>query len=315
MAHLSDMQLASLLDEIAAAMRIGAPVGDAVRRLGDRRLGSVARAARKFADAIDRGEAASEAIKLYGSPLITQASATIQACEKSNDSTLLSQVATQLRARYEHSRLTRLTWLYPIFLLALAYAVAVLAMVPVVLGNQSRDFKWSDGVVRICNYLSHSWPIPLAIGIALIVLFLVWASRRQALPKHVQRFIFCQSLADQLEHRIPEREAIRSAALMSGQSALANDVNPSLDSAAVKRNLSGTSAATLGLEIDGVNTADLLIARLRYASVLHSERARQHDYLWGTLLPRLAMVVVGGGLTLAYAWWVIRPIYQQVAAW
>jgi hypothetical protein len=33
------------------------------------------------------------------------------------------------------------------------------------------------------------------------------------------------------------------------------------------------------------------------------------------LLPRLAMVLVGAGLVLSYAFWVIAPVYREVATW
>ena len=76
------------------------------------------------------------------------------------------------------------------------------------------------------------------------------------------------------------------------------------------------SDSTLDLpDVAGATKQEMLVANLRYAAAVHNERSRRQDYFWGRLLPRVAMVLIGGGLTLAYAWWIIRPVYQQVAQW
>ena len=313
MSHLSDLQLASMLDEIAAAMRIDAPVNDAIRRLSDRRLGRVASASRKIASALDSGMSNAEAMKTCRSKMMPQATAAILASEKSRDPAILSHLAHQLRSRHEYTRLTRLTWLYPLLLMFIAYMVAVMVMGPVVRSNSGRDFQWSSWVVKISEYLEHGWPVPLAVLVVLTVLFLIWISRGKRLSRPVRQLLFCQSLADQLEHGVNEQEAIGTAAKLSTQRSLENHPNPTLQSAEVRRALA--SSFVKMPELEGVTSQEVLIARLRYATAIHSERARLSDYRWGTLFPRVAMVAIGGGLTIAYAWWVIRPIYLQVNAW
>ena len=69
------------------------------------------------------------------------------------------------------------------------------------------------------------------------------------------------------------------------------------------------------LEVPGASEEETLLARLKYLAAIYDERARRHNYLWSRLIPSIAMVVVGGGCTLAYAWWVIAPVYLQVAQW
>ncbi|QDT12053.1 type II secretion system F family protein [Stieleria marina] len=313
MAQLSDLQLASLLDEVASAMRIDAPVVDAMRRLSERRLGRTARVAGKIAESLDRGVSTADAFRFSNAPLVAQAAAAVETCEASNDPSLLSQIAMQLRSRHEHSRQTRLTWLYPLFLVGLAYAVAVWVMAPMVRANQGRDFAWSDWVLRTSRYLEHSWAIPLCVGIVVVFLIVLWACRRNRLSTPARRLLFCQALADQLEHGVVEQDAIRQAASMAGLPNVANQPNLSLDSPIVRHWSAGSTIEMP--EIDGASQQNAMVAQLRYASALHSETVRRNNYLWSTLFPRLSMTVVGGGLTLAYAWWVIRPIYQQVASW
>ncbi len=313
MATLNDLQLATLIEEIAAAMRIDAPVGDAMRRLSGRRLGSVARSARTIAGALDQGKSVADAIRLSNQPLVLQVSAAVATCEASGDPTLLLHVADQLRSRHEHSRLSQLAWLYPLLLAVVAYAVAVLVMAPMIRQNVGRNFSWDGWVVRTSRYLEHSWPIPIAIAVVVLILVLLWVLRQHRLPKSVRRFLFCQALADQLEHSVPENEAIRSAALMAGMSDLAQQSDLRVQSPEIAK---WVSPPVLQIpNIDGIDTQGILVANLRHASVFHSESARQHQYLWGTFFPRLAMILIGGGLTVAYAWFVIRPIYLQVEQW
>ncbi len=73
-------------------------------------------------------------------------------------------------------------------------------------------------------------------------------------------------------------------------------------------------------EPSAANTLDsplkeTLIAKLRYLGSMHNERARQQAFLWSRFVPRLAMVAVGAGVVFSYAWWVIAPVYRQVASW
>ncbi|NNE00638.1 MAG: type II secretion system F family protein [Pirellulaceae bacterium] len=313
MAQLSDLQLASLLDEIAAAMRVGQPIVDAMHRLRERRLGRITKVAARLADKLERGEQLSDAIRFADTPVITQASAAVAACEKSGDPSLLSQVAQQLRARSEHSRAVRLTWLYPVILLAIAYIVAVGAMAPMVRMNNGRDFAWNPWVVSLSRWLETNWWIPPIVLVALAIIMITWKTLQRKMPHHVARQLFCQSLADQIEHGVPTDDAIRGAALMAGNDQLSKQANLTLESPSVVALLS--DAAVTMPNLSGGTGQEILVARLRYASAIHEEKSRQHDYVLERLLPRAAMVLVGGGLTLAYAWWVIRPIYQQVAQW
>jgi hypothetical protein len=68
-------------------------------------------------------------------------------------------------------------------------------------------------------------------------------------------------------------------------------------------------------EIAGVGDKERLICSLQRAASLHARRAARSTFLWTRLVPRLATIVVGGGMIMTYAWLVIAPVYRQVAQW
>ena len=312
MAQLSELQLAAILEEIAGAMRVDAPATDALRRLGERRLGGVARASRKILGRLESGETLDQAIRISNSPIILQASAAVEACQRSGNSTLLSRLASQLRTRHENLRFARLSWLYPILLVAIAYAIATLVMAPMVRENQAKGFYWSPWIVAASEWLKDNWWMPPVIFAGVLFVVAFWFFRRRKLSRPLRQLLFCQTLADQIDANIPEDEAIRAALLMSGTESNTTDTL-NLESSVVD---DMTSVASLDIpNLSGVSVQELVIAKLRYATAVHSERARRHEFVWGRLVPRLTMVLIGAGLTFSYAWWVIRPIYQQVAVW
>lgn len=314
MPRLSDLQLASLLEEIAASMRVNMPIADAMQRLRARRLGAVARAAGRIADRLEQGTSLADSIQIVESPLVSQAVAAIRGCEKSGDPSLLSHVAIQLRTRYESNRSARISWLYPFVLLLVGYIVAIVVMAPMVRRNASSGFGWSPWVVDLCEWLEEGWVIPPIIFIVLLIALLLWQIIGKKMPTDASRQLFFRSLADQFQHDVPEDEAIRNAAAMAGDSELMAETSPTLQSPTVLRRISATNTPFSTLH-DALSQKDTLLARLRYASEVHRERARKHNYFWGRLAPRIAMVLIGGGLTVSYAWWIIRPVYQQVASW
>ena len=62
MARICDFQFALLLEEIGYSMRDQTPIRDAMQRLENRRLGSVAVAAREIRDNLDCGTTTSQAV-------------------------------------------------------------------------------------------------------------------------------------------------------------------------------------------------------------------------------------------------------------
>lgn len=313
MARLSDAQLAGLLDEIAVAMKAKMPISAALERLRDRRLGAVAIAAGSLADAINRGQPLSEAIGACDSPAADQAAAVIRTSERTGDPALLMRFASLLRWRTEYFRGTRISWLYPLTLLIIAYATAVVVMAPLLRQYAGRDFAWPAPLLNLSRWLEHNWMIPPIILVVVVAVWMIWKYTQRPLPADARRRLFCQSLIDQIGADVPESEAIQNAAQLAGEQALSERENLTFESPEVADLVSPAQSPLL--EIPGASKQETLIARLKYLAAIYDERARRHEYFWSRLLPRGAMVVIGGGWTLAYAWWVIAPVYFQVGKW
>lgn len=313
MANLSDLQVAMLLEEIAFAMRVGTPVADSMRRLEDRRLGGIAKAAGLIAAGLDRGEDISQAFRHASDRTSAQAAAAILASQKCGQPGLMQRVARQLRRRNQISRETQIAWIYPWMLMALGYAVAVAVMAPLIRRIHGDGIQWPAWIAQVARWLEFNWWLPPAMALVLFVVFLGWLFARSRFPRHARLQLFCDSLADQLAYGISEDVAIESAAEISGDRDLIAVNQPSLKSPSIARVLSHPGSRLLGGDLLSAESA--LIARLRYVASIHGEQARNHSYIWARLVPRITMIVFGGGLTLAYAWWVIAPVYVQVAQW
>lgn len=313
MVKLSDLQVASLLEEIACAMRVGTPISQSMRRLESRRLGRIAVAARLIADGLERGEAAADALGRVDSPVKAQAAAAIRACQENGNSGLLERMAHQLRQRSEHARSFRLAWFYPWLLLAVGYGVGVVVMAPIIREMNGQAIDWPAWLVGLATWLEHAWwlpPLGIVVGMAMIMF---WHRNRDRFPRAARLALFCNSLADQFAYDVPEDVAIRSSAEMSGDARLMSIQQPTLQSDEVARivTMSDPGGAQV---LDGPLKATL-IAKLRFLGSLHSERARQQAYLWSRFVPRMAMVAIGFGIVFSYVWWVIAPVYRQVAQW
>ncbi len=311
MAKLSDLQLASVLEEVACAIRSGTPIVQSMERLSDGRLGRVAVAARSIAGDLSMGKSLGDAFGAIESPLAVEAGSAVEACSKSGNSGLLDSIASHLRQRTDYQQVSRLAWLYPIVLISLAYLIAITVFAPIVRMHQGRDFSWSPAVLAVSQWLATNWMIPPIVFAVVVVVMLVYCSRGGRLPRSVRMRLFTLSLADQLANDIPEREAVSSAAKLSGDTELCRMDSPGLDSPAVKSLLREAHLES----VDGVDQQATLVARLRYVSSLYAGRARRHNYLMSRLIPRVAMFSIGGSLIFVYAFWVIAPVYQQVAKW
>ncbi|TWU32565.1 Bacterial type II secretion system protein F domain protein [Novipirellula artificiosorum] len=301
------------MDEIASAMRSGTPVIDSMRRLQDKRLGRVALVAGSIAVALDRGESVPTAVGALDSPIAQQAAASVSASEKSNHSVLMERFSRQLRRRAEYARRLRLAWFYPLLLVVVGYFVAVLCLAPMIWANQSGEFHWPAWVVRLSEWLLANWYWPpVVFGVVVFLLFLLIRSRR-GFPRSIRLGLFCSSLADQIANEVPEDVAIRAAASLAGDRMLGSLESPSLQSPQLQRILSEAEIPTQNLP--GINQQQITVSVLHYLAAMYSERSRRHVYFWAQLLPRIAMAVIGGGLALSYVWWVIGPVYRQVAQW
>ena len=204
MPKLSDLQASLLLQEIACAMRIGAPLDQSLRRLESRRLGAVGSSAGVIADGIDKGLTLSESLRQLDPGGMAAAAA--EACEQVGDPGLLDQFAFQLKRRAFVRSESRLAWFYPWVLLLVAYLVGALVMAPLVRRYSAEGFRWPNWVVAVSEWVGvYGWVPPL-IGILLFAAMSFWLWRHRTLSRPMRRSLFCAALADQISHDRPEQE-------------------------------------------------------------------------------------------------------------
>jgi len=311
--RLSNLQLASLLEEIASAMRSDIPVSDALRRLQSNRLGRVGRAAGSIAERLEAGQTLPAAFDSLGTARSGQVSAGFFAAQKVNQPELLKRLAVHLRRRDQYARSLRLAWFYPILLVFVAFFISVRYLAPMVLANSGGLTNWPDWVIATSRFLVADWGWPLC-GLVLLLLLLILCLRSKTrLPRSIRMQLFCSTLADELEHDVPDGIAIESAAYLSGDPELIAMKDPSLNAPQMQRIL-----AEIDLPTDDISTVDrnrLIIPLLGLVASKHAERAYRQVYFYSRWLPRFAMSVLGGGFIFGYVWFVIGPVYRQVVHW
>ncbi|QDT04052.1 Bacterial type II secretion system protein F domain protein [Rubripirellula lacrimiformis] len=333
MTKLTDLQLAGLIDEIACAIQVGDPIDQTLRRLQNRRMGKVGRVAGAIALRLDRGESLEEAISEIASPVTIQLQAAIAAASARGDGRLIARLADQLRRRDQYLGASRIAYFYPLLLASIAYASMVWVAAPLVLQNRGRDFHWAPWLTTSLQWLSTNYWIPPLIVLAIaLVLWFLFLRGQSALPYHSRRSLFFFSLADQIRGNVPESDAISLAARLAGERQLASIDQPTLDTPAVARLIGQSNTlADIERQVEFIQHASspkpdgesspttrepsILVARLYYLGAHHAEAAQRAIYCWSRLVPRAVMILIGCGFVLSYAWWVIAPIYKQVAQW
>lgn len=313
MAKFTEIQFASILEEIAAAINSQIPIDQSLSRLQTRQLGQVGRLAGEIADQVTRGQSAADALDDDSSPIGRVAAGAIRACEKSGRGDLLLRVASHLRYRHAMTRQFRLGWFYPLLLLLLAYGIFAAVLGPVILEHQGRGFIWPEWLVSAATWVSVYWVVPPAIIVIAAVAIAIALGRHRGLSKQMQRCLLFQSLADQVELDVPESEAISTACTIAGIPETVVGSNRTFNAPFFAEQLNSNNIPPV--YVDGVRHKQSLLAQLRYLAAHYAEKARTRSARWTRILPRIAMAVVGGGATLFYAWWIVAPVYLQVAQW
>ncbi|TWU37560.1 Bacterial type II secretion system protein F domain protein [Novipirellula aureliae] len=311
--RLTHLQLASLLEEIASAMQTDIPVSDALRRLQGNRLGRVGKVAGSIAERLEAGQNLQSAFDSIGGAMSVQISAGFFAAQKANQPELLKRLANHLRRRDQYTRSLRLAWFYPILLVFVAFLITVRYLAPMVLANLDGGILWPSWVVTTSQYFVTSWEWPLCGLVLLLFLVSLWFCLKGRFPRSIRMQLFCSTLADELEHDVPDKAAIESAACLSGDPELMAIEDPTLAAPPIQRILS-----EIRLPTDDISTVDrnrLVIPVLGLVASKHAERAHRQVYFYSRWLPRFAMAVLGGGFIFGYVWFVIGPVYRQVIHW
>ncbi|KAA1258713.1 hypothetical protein LF1_12360 [Rubripirellula obstinata] len=342
---LGDQDLASLLDEIVYAVRNELPIVDTMQRLGNDRLGRLGRAAKQIAGHLETGGSISDAILLIKSPSAKVVAAALSPTGQSTEpggarssgigsinADLLGMLASRIRSRCDAARISRLMWFYPLILVAIAYATVLFVVVPLVseyrfhITDQPLGIRWPNWLTQIADWLGvYPWLTPVVIIVTLIVgCFLI--SRRPTFGSSTRKSMFCHALADQLSHDVPESDAILVASSLSGYSVADSGTNADLS-------LSDPPIKQLLNKVGGISQSDqsdheensmeessrLRIvsstAQLRYLGNLYQFNARRQQRFWSIVIPQLATVLFGLVFMASYVWFVIGPIYREVAQW
>jgi uncharacterized membrane protein YhaH (DUF805 family) len=235
--------------------------------------------------------------------------ATVEISGSSGSTDLLASLSRLLRRRYEYARQFRLVWFYPLVLLIVAYGVAVLSLAPVIERLRDRGTEWHPWVLQAASWLSSHAGLGIAAITIVSGLFAVLFARGGRMSRSERLSLFFESLADQFAHGVAEGDAIHAAATVADEPSLMAIQSPSLASPEVARLL-----GEAGPFADDTEPA-AGIARLRYLGTLQAQRARRRQFIASRLLPRVTMIVVGGGIVLGYVCLVIAPLYRQVAQW
>ncbi len=346
---LGDQDLASLLDEIVHAVRNDVPIVDTMQRLASERMGQLGRVAKKIAEKLESGGSLSDTILMIKSTSAPLVATTVSSAGRSHknrglsnsglgsvNADLLGMLASRIRSRVDAARVSRMMWFYPLILVTIAYAAVLFIVVPLVSDYRFHPtieplgIRWPSWLTQIADWLSVFPWIPPVLLIGSIIVGSIRMRRRPTFGTAVRKSAFCHALADQLSHDVPESEAISIASSLSGfpvtdvhGKASANR-SPTLDDPPMKQLLSRVGGIS---ETDQLNHAEdsnkessrlriaVSAAQLRYLGNLYQFDARRRQRYWSIIIPQVATVLFGLIFMTGYVWFVIGPIYREVAQW
>ena len=331
--------LVALNDEIVALARTGLPLERSLRDLGPDlpgRLGSLATA---LGERMARGESLPEALAASGRGVPTVYRAVVEAGLRSGRlATALEGLATYARGYAEARRSIGLAFVYPLTVLALAYALFVF-MAAVVMPRFVASFdslgipthsaiRQVVGLGATARYWGPVLPALLA-GLAV-----VWHLSRRAAgldpgaPEALLRRLpwlgpmltgykaasFADLLALLVEHRVPYHEAIALAGEASGDPALARSgrelaeaLRRGLPVGEALRGRSAIPPLLRWLLAAGSRQGDL-VAALRQMAGRYRGDARYQAERLRAFLPTFLLLGIGATATVLYALALFLPL-------
>lgn len=314
MPRLSERLFADFLDEIAAAIRAGVPLGESMERLEGNRLGWISRVARNFRSELSQGKSTSLVLSNLDSRFGKQAAAAMETCEKTGNVTILHRLSDHLRLRRQLRRESWIAWLYPILLIWVAFAALVVPLGLIHL--QSRQTFLANEPAVILSFLQDYSPEQLGelitwIGIGLAVLTGLFVSYKLVaspkLSRPARNELFCRALADQIDCGVEDQTAIANAAALADEHHLAANPPNNLNDEPLKSLLAKSPIASVG-----VSKQENLVAAYRGLANEFSAQVRRRAYIVSRVVPRVVTVVIGGTLVISYAMFVIVPVYQEL---
>ena len=304
----NDRQLADLLDEVAAGMRADVPNVQTFHSLGQKRLGGISKLARRIEEELQRGCSLADAFSSLDSAMLRQTGAAIGVAEQTGNERILVGLARSLRSRAMQRRASTIAWFYPIVLLLVVYATAVYVATPTVLTHDGKVIHWPEPVVQVCRFLDKYPWAPLAVfGVGL----LAWVAlgRKKQISTQTRISLFCQTLADQMNHGVPDEQALVTASQVTGEHPYSGaksfaDLKSLLDKSEIPVE-----------NVPGASDQQRHVAKLRYLASEYETKARRTQFFQCRVMPRIATVLIGGGGLAFYVLCIILPVYREVAKW
>jgi hypothetical protein len=325
--QLADLQLADLLDEVGAAIESNMSVAGSFRRIADQQRGRLARVASSLLTGMENGESLEACFAKLNLNDAGQVTAAISGAGQTGNAEVLHNFAETLRTRHELKNTIRLNWFYPCVLTVVAYTMFVIHLAPSVRENEQLITRWPTLAVQASFWVENAWWIPPCVASVLLGAMAFYLARPQRLPAAVRQSLFYSTLASQLDAHVPETQALRTAALMAGETELAQTESASFSTPRVRElmNSSGKHSiaeqANRSITIETSSSVpaqpsfitDLQRAELRRLALETQNTARRREVILHQLLPQAVSFGLGFGMILGMVLIFIAPIYAEVS--
>jgi type II secretory pathway component PulF len=337
-------QWLALNDTISAMVRAGLPLERCLMDVGTGRLSDVSRS---IAIRLERGESLEQALEAEGDHVPPVYRAVVKAGARSGQlASALDGLTVYARHFVEMRRTLGLALVYPVLVILLAYVLFLgflLFVLPRFLAV-FESFRFSshesltvlDTLRRTAAYWAPVFPALLVLAL----LSWAWSGRARSFPRfgrcaplawvpgmrgmlrQVAASSFAELLAVLVEAGTPLPEAIELAARSTGDRGLsraveelARDLREGLPLKLPARRNGGFPAMLAWLMAYGARQGRLATA-LRHAAGTYRRRASLRAETIRTILPTLAMIVLGATITAVYALTLFLPfsnLLKQIA--
>ena len=240
---------------------------------------------------------------------------------------LLERLANRIRSRGDAVRVSRLMWFYPIVLLVVAYAVVLLVVVPLIHEyrfhtiEQPDGVHWPNWITTTVDWIGAAPWIPPIVFLLILILIVLFVRSGHSLGRSlfvgpVRKSLFCHALADHLTEGVLESEAILSASSLSGYVVASSD--PTLKDSEIEALLGqagGVNEMVVNDEESSRAMVASTIAQLRYLGNFFHYASVRHQRRWTIIVPQAATILIGVVFLTGYVWFVLGPVYREVAQW
>jgi hypothetical protein len=325
----NDLLLAKLLDEVGSAIAHNIPIIEALTRVAIQQHGNTAVVARFLLTSLKRGASLESCFAKLDLEDGEQIIAAIQGAEQTGNPELLHRLSETLRIRHDLKKTLTLNWFYPCILCVVAYLMFVTSLAPLIRNNQGLITQWPSAVVHASHWIESFWMLPPCVAILFIIPFAFTFMKPKRLPAAISQSLFYSTLASQLEGDIPESQAIRTAALMGGDTALLETENASFSTPRVVELLNSKATSYLTQAGSESQTTEreqpnqpesaahnqVRCAHLRQLANTFERKAQRRAAILHHILPQAFSFALGFSFIVATAVFFIAPIYTQAYTW